>query len=411
MPDTGVAPVSRIPPDDATDAPEVGLALCLSGGGYRAMLFHLGSLWRLAELRLLTTDVHVGRGAGGAMTSIGSLQRVSSVSGGSIASAQLALGWAELANAPPNELMSRFHSRVTKPLRDLAGTDLVGMSVRGVLRLVRNILLPGSVNDHLARAYAKHLYGAATLKDIPATPRFIFNASNLHSGALWRFSNPYIADWRVGRMLKTGKVSLARAVAASSAFPPFLAPATFEFDESDWEPSSGGKGTDNLQRPPFTTRPQLADGGVYDNLGLETAYKRYRTVLVSDGGAPFAFDEKVPANWASIGSRVIGLVDNQVRSLRKRLLIESYTRGERSGAYWGIDQDITRHGCTDPLPCPRESTSRLAQVPTDLAAKPPALQEQLINWGYAVTDAALRAHVNSAWPKPAGLPYPDAGVG
>jgi len=26
-----------------------------------------------------------------------------------------------------------------------------------------------------------------------------------------------------------------------------------------------------LQRPPFTTRVVLSDGGVYDNLGLETA--------------------------------------------------------------------------------------------------------------------------------------------
>ena len=28
----------------------------------------------------------------------------------------------------------------------------------------------------------------------------------------------------------------------------------------------------------------LTDGGVYDNLGLETAWKRYETILVSDGG-------------------------------------------------------------------------------------------------------------------------------
>ena len=32
-------------------------------------------------------------------------------------------------------------------------------------------------------------------------------------------------------------------------------------------------------------------------------------------------------------------------------------------------------------------------------------QEQIINWGYAVTDTALRAHVNPAFPKPAKLPY------
>ena len=30
--------------------PQDGGALCLSGGGYRAMLFHLGALWTLNEL-------------------------------------------------------------------------------------------------------------------------------------------------------------------------------------------------------------------------------------------------------------------------------------------------------------------------------------------------------------------------
>jgi NTE family protein len=29
--------------------PAVGTALCLSGGGYRAMMFHVGVLWRLNE--------------------------------------------------------------------------------------------------------------------------------------------------------------------------------------------------------------------------------------------------------------------------------------------------------------------------------------------------------------------------
>ena len=37
-----VSPVEETAPAPAT--PEAGVALCLSGGGYRAMLFHLGSL-------------------------------------------------------------------------------------------------------------------------------------------------------------------------------------------------------------------------------------------------------------------------------------------------------------------------------------------------------------------------------
>jgi NTE family protein len=38
------------------------------------------------------------------------------------------------------------------------------------------------------------------------------------------------------------------------------------------------------------------------------------------------------------------------------------------------------------------------------------LQEQLINWGYAVCDAAIRSHVT---PSPRGeiaFPYPNVGV-
>src|SRR5215467_6566845 len=59
--------------------PAQGTALCLSGGGYRAMVFHLGALWRLNELGML-------RG----------LARVSSVSGGSITAALLGSRWREL---------------------------------------------------------------------------------------------------------------------------------------------------------------------------------------------------------------------------------------------------------------------------------------------------------------------------
>ena len=38
------APVRAIPADDDAGCPEPGMALCLSAGGYRAMLFHLGAL-------------------------------------------------------------------------------------------------------------------------------------------------------------------------------------------------------------------------------------------------------------------------------------------------------------------------------------------------------------------------------
>ena len=41
------APVASVDTGSAHKTVEAGIALCLSGGGYRAMLFHVGSLWRL----------------------------------------------------------------------------------------------------------------------------------------------------------------------------------------------------------------------------------------------------------------------------------------------------------------------------------------------------------------------------
>src|SRR2546429_7585698 len=70
------APVAFIPSDTPERGPEDGVALCLSGGGYRAMLFHLGALWRVNELALLPR-----------------LPRISSVSTGSIVAGLLGLKW------------------------------------------------------------------------------------------------------------------------------------------------------------------------------------------------------------------------------------------------------------------------------------------------------------------------------
>jgi len=71
-------PVSGVAPEGAA-GPKPGIALCLSGGGYRAMIFHLGALWRINQLGYLKK-----------------LSRVSSVSGGSITAGVLALAWRDL---------------------------------------------------------------------------------------------------------------------------------------------------------------------------------------------------------------------------------------------------------------------------------------------------------------------------
>ena len=193
-------PVQPIPTDDDNRPPEPTTALCLSGGGYRAMVFHIGVLWRLYETGLLKD-----------------IKRISSVSGGSITAGQLALAWRNLSFGP-DSVRSDFIPKFVEPLRAFAGVTIDAESV------ILGALLPGSVGDRIAKAYDDHLFHGKTLQDMPDEPRFVINATNVQSGALWRFMKPYMRDYRVGKVEKP-KVPLAQAVAASSAFPPVLSPS------------------------------------------------------------------------------------------------------------------------------------------------------------------------------------------
>ena len=365
--------------------PQPGIALCLSGGGYRAMLFHLGSLWRLNEFGYLKK-----------------LDRISSVSGGSITAGMLGFKWAKLA-FDGKGVAGNFAQEVVAPIRGLAGKTIDEGSIIG------GIFTPGSIADKITDAYRKHLFGTAD-RDFPADrPRFVINATNVQTGALFRFSRPYLADYRVGQVLNP-KVEIAVAVAASSAFPPVLSPLKLELDASAWAPPSGQKSED-LHREPYLTDVVLSDGGVYDNLGLETAWKKYQTILVSNGGGKMQPEPDPKGDWARHALRINEVIDNQVRSLRVRQVIAAFEAKQRTGTYWSVRMDIADYGLPDALPCPIEKTTLLAGVKTRLKRLDASIQEQLINWGYASCDAAMRKWVDSTLPKPDGFPYKDNGIG
>lgn len=382
-PSSANAPIEDIDTGSEHRQPAEGIALCLSGGGFRAMLFHVGSLWRLNECGYLSK-----------------LKRISSVSGGSITSAVMGMNWKSM-DFDAQGRARNFMVSVVEPICGLADRSL------DVKAIFTGILTPGSVSERLAAAYDKHLFAGKTLQDLPDDPpRFVINATNVQSGALWRFMKPYMRDWRVGEVRKP-QVPLAVAVAASSAFPPVLSPTELILKPSRFTPNSGA----DLQKTPFNSDVLLSDGGVYDNLGLETAYKRYKTILVSDAGGQMQPEPDPKHDWVGHTLRVLGLIDNQVRSLRKRQLINAYVAGEREGAYWGIRTDISRFELADAMDCPFAKTIRLANVKTRLKRLDKGLQQRLINWGYAVCDAAMRKHVQPELPAPASFPYPEAGIG
>jgi NTE family protein len=349
------------------------------------MLFHVGALWRLNELGYLKR-----------------LNRISSVSGGSITSGVLGLKWSRLA-FDANGVAQAFGEEVVTPIRSLADNTIDAGSIIG------GILTPGSIADKVTSAYRKHLFGQATLQDLPDDPpRFVINATSVQTGVLFRFSKPYIADYHVG-MIRNPNVELAVAVAASSAFPPVLSPLTLELDSTLWEPKATSSSPDT-HKGAFRSGVVLTDGGVYDNLGLETAWKRFKMVLVSDGGGKMSPDEEPKHDWAGHAIRVNSVIDNQVRSLRKRQLISSYGT-LRTGAYWSVRSDISEYGLSDSLPCAFEKTTVLANIKTRLKELDGVTQERLINWGYAICDTAMRRWVDPTLQKPATFPYSGSGIG
>lgn len=378
-----VEPVEYLERDE-NKTPEEGMALCLSGGGYRAMLFHAGVLRRLNELGILSK-----------------LKRISSVSGGSITAGILALNWANLG-FDNDGIGQNFDEQVIAPLKRLASRTIDVSSV------LSGALWFGTIGEKVADAYRTHLFGDKTLQDIPDEPRFVFNATNVQSGALWRFMKPYMRDYRVGEV-KNPQIELAVAVAASSAFPPVLSPVELELDAADFSSADQGE---TLTDETYRTQIVLTDGGVYDNLGLETAWKRYRTIFVSDAGGGFEFQSGPKRDWVRHSIRILMLIDNQVRSLRRRQLVESYKAKIREGAFWSIGHNLPEtFGTPDALDCPYPLTKVLAATPTQLRKLETVRQNQLINWGYAVSDAAVRSYFDKHLPPPRDFPFPADGVG
>jgi len=391
------------------NALEPGIGLALSGGGFRAMLFHAGALKRLNELGILPR-----------------VARISSVSGGSIAAGLLASVWASLQPVNAAGSFDRFQEKYVDPILKFSREKIdVGDILTGLLPWT-------SAATQVAASYDKSLLHNITLQDIPDQPRFVFCATNLQTGVLWRFSKEYAGDYVVGRINKP-RFPLSTAVTASSAFPPFLSPLVLTpaaGTVTDW-PGQGAGAGGVIDPAPYRARVLLTDGGVYDNHGLEPVVKRYMTVLVSDGGAPFGRNADPATDPIRQLQRVLDVTDNQVRALRRRDLIARYQAAQtaqaagglrpdgvdpyaRFGTYWGIDTDPDKVKPIDALVCPPTTVTKLARLGTRLSDLGETESKQLVNWGYAICDRCIRIHYNQPEIEqnpPPSWPYPTAALG
>lgn len=389
-----------MPATVSNTSPKDRIGLALSGGGFRATLFHIGTLWRLNELGWLSR-----------------LDELSSVSGGSITAAWLGLNWKSL-DFDADGIAGNFEVSIAKPLEAFCKRNIDAGSIIG--GLISPFYHPGQL---ITRAYRKHLFGDATLRDLPdrkhGGPRFTLYATSMQTGSSVRLTRAYVGDYRIG-LLRRATIPLALAVAASSAFPPLLCPIRIACDPDAWQPVDGA---DLYIHRNLRAQLYLADGGVYDNLGLETLSKTCDTLLVSDAGAPLGIE--YPTRIRRFGQlrytlRVLNIISGQTRALRKRKLIGDILDGRKKGAYWGIaskigDYHLESRGLAPALARDNRVTLSLAGLRTRLNHFDAEEQGRLINWGYALADAAMRRYVLAGdappanWPRPA-FPLKDTGL-
>jgi NTE family protein len=362
-----------------------GIGLALSGGGFRAMLFHCGAVLRLNELGLLSK-----------------LARISAVSGGSLLLGRLATRWPSLAFDAAG-IATRLADEVVQPLMRFSERHV------DIPALLMGLLPGASAADRAATAYRTHLVGGATLQDLTDSPRFVFNATHTASGVNWRFSKPYMGCYRLG-LVRRPAVEVAVAMAASAAFPPVLSPLTLRLDPGTFEEVEGA---DLFSRQELRERVALTDGGVYDNLGIETVWTRYETVFCSDAGGRLPV--KTLRLWDPLREtmRAFDIAREQCGALRRIGLVNDFqTSPGRNGSLWMTTSRLERFPVRSPFPVAGSWRAFLGGVRTRLNPFTEPERCWLVNWGYLVSDVALRSwrsRVDPAHPfeAPKELPFPS----
>ena len=314
----------------------VGLAL--SGGGSRAIAFHLGCMRALNDLDLLSR-----------------VQVVSSVSGGSVISAMYAYS---------SDSFREFDDRVVELLRrglhrDIfrevfrpvslkkilqcwvvaIGSFLVRLLIRlfraavrqsGALRLRPPPARTFSRTEAFRNVIAKSLFGETLVREVARDSlHTVINATELRTGSAFRFGSRQSGCWRFGTIAPEDAL-VADAVVASAAYPVFL-PAL----EREYRFTKNGRTTD-------PTRVLLTDGGVFENLGvspmepgripsISTNVFNPDYIICCDADAGLFDDYAYPTRWPFRMCRAFLTVFRKVKDATRNRLHQLDAADEISG--------------------------------------------------------------------------------
>lgn len=382
---------------------KVGLAL--SGGGFRASLFHIGVLHRLAELDILR---HV--------------QVISSVSGGSIIAMHYYLKLKRLLEKNNNyelgkedykklvgELEKEFVDGVQTNIRMQAFVDNDGDLTETLGDLYEQELFSrtGAVPDSMKGLYIHPQIGGENKKSFKPhfnnfelknkVPVLIINATSLNNGHNWRFTAsgmgevPHMYDMTVDKNkiyeysryenfpTEFQKVSIGKAVAASSAVPGLFDPIKMG----------------DLYGNGDTIR--LSDGGVYDNQGIAGLVSEECDIMITSDASKQLNEQNDPSDFRfDVVERIQDILMNKTRDSEFKIAKELRRANRVKGlAVLHLKDQFSNevvhageHTSADlfeNLVTKKDIREILANVRTDLDAFHDLEAQALIQSGYEIT--------------------------
>lgn len=365
----------------------VGLAL--SGGGYRATAFHLGTLRKLNSMGLLS-----------------SIDCISTISGGSIAGACYCVAAEKSFDEFYDELYEGLQKKSVIRKVIFSGT-MLGLVLFSLLFLVpavyvlftaqawlspvllivfvflllkfQFIIFP--VSRRIEKIYDHFFYHKKKLGQLPDRPVLVIGSTNLQTARPFTFSKKWMQDstyqYQQERVeFVAADFPLARAVMASSCVPSAFTPVRIDRQYFK-DPALANK-----------YRPLLVDGGVYDNQGIHklTQAGQYDMdiVIVSDAGCG-SFGEVKPANSISL---LVETVDVFMARIKKAQMIQDvYDNADMANkqiAYFSLAWDVENciRGFVDNMAKKQVPASVIAahQLPPEWIANPRRYQDEIIQY-------------------------------
>lgn len=321
---------------------QVGISL--SGGGYRATAFHLGTLRKLHAMNIL-----------------GKAKVISTISGGSITGAYYCLHTEDFKKFESN-LYEKLHKQnvIRKVLLSWTFFQLVLVALiflgpafyflftpyawlfpillaAFIIILMKYQFYIFPVSKRIEQIYDQFFFHKKTLADLPETPILVLGATNLQTAKAFTFSKKWMQDSTYQYMdpritFKAGPFPISRAVMASScvpfAFSPIVIDKDFFTNASDAD----------------RVHPVLVDGGVYDNQGIHKIMQKGQyacdIVITSDAGSG-STGEMTFSNTITLLMETVNVFMSRIKKVQMvQNVYDNAAGAKKQIAYFSLGWDV-----------------------------------------------------------------------